>query len=115
MSPHQSKAVVSRGEVYARIQAACDARDQGLVIFILALTDALILGWDEAIARAKGFVRIGDDSVFIEALPDKEAMRKAVKSELPYLLALLRVGKPRTFLQKTWVSWASVQWRTPDL
>jgi 2-methylisocitrate lyase-like PEP mutase family enzyme len=46
---------------------------------VLARTDALILGWDEAITRAKKFRDIGVDAVFIEALPDKESMRKAVE------------------------------------
>ncbi|KAF5975618.1 carboxyphosphonoenolpyruvate phosphonomutase [Fusarium coicis] len=66
----KGKSVVSRGEAYARIQAACDARDQSKDIFILARTDALIHGWEEAISRAKEFKRIGVDAVFVEALPD---------------------------------------------
>lgn len=75
----KGKSVVSRGEAYARIQAACDARDNGKDIFVLARTDSLILGWEEALARAKEFKRIGVDAVFVEALPDKEAMRKCVE------------------------------------
>lgn len=43
----------------------------------MARTDSLILGWEEAMTRAKEFKRIGDDAVFVEALPDKESMRKA--------------------------------------
>lgn len=75
----KGKGVVSRGEAYARIQAAVDARNEGLDIFILARTDALILGWEEAITRALEFKRIGVDSVFIEALPDRESMARAVQ------------------------------------
>lgn len=75
----KGKSVVSRGEAYARIQAACDARDNGKDIFVLARTDALIHGWDEALARAKEFKRIGVDAVFVEALPDKDAMRRCVE------------------------------------
>lgn len=70
---------MSRGEAYARIQAACDARDEGRDIFILARTDALIHGWEEAMARAKEFKRIGVDAVFVEALPDRESMKKCVE------------------------------------
>ncbi|KAI1252043.1 hypothetical protein MGN70_006615 [Eutypa lata] len=40
----KGKAVVTRGEAFARIQAACDARDEGKDIFVLARTDALIHG-----------------------------------------------------------------------
>ena len=28
------------------VQATCDARDEGLDIFVLARTDSLMLGWD---------------------------------------------------------------------
>jgi 2-methylisocitrate lyase-like PEP mutase family enzyme len=75
----KGKSVVSRGESYARIQAACDARDQGKDIFILARTDALMLGWEEAMTRGKEFKRIGVDAVFVEALPDRESMRRCVE------------------------------------
>lgn len=75
----KGKAVVSRGEAYARIQAACDARDEGLDIFVLARTDSLISGWDEAMTRAKEFARIAVDGIFVEALPDAASMRRAVK------------------------------------
>lgn len=75
----KGKSVVSRGEAFARIQAACDARDEGKDIFVLARTDSLILGWEEAMYRAKEFKRIGVDAVFVEALPDKESMTKCVQ------------------------------------
>jgi 2-methylisocitrate lyase-like PEP mutase family enzyme len=40
------------------VQAICDARNEGLDIFIVARTDSLIFGWEEAISRAKEFVPI---------------------------------------------------------
>lgn len=75
----KGKSVVSRGEAYARIQAACDARDEGQDIFVMARTDALILGWEEAMTRALEFKRIGVDAVFVEALPDRASMERCVK------------------------------------
>lgn len=45
----------------------------------MARTDSLILGWEEAMARAKEFKRIGVDAVFVEALPDRESMKKCVE------------------------------------
>ena len=71
--------MVSRGEAFAQLQAACDARDEGLDIFVLARTDSLILGRDETMTRVKGFARIGVDAIFVEALPDATSMRRAVK------------------------------------
>ena len=37
------------------------------------------MGWDEAMTRAKEFVRIGVDAVFVEALPDADSMKRAVQ------------------------------------
>jgi methylisocitrate lyase len=89
----KGKSVVSRGEAYARIQAAVDARNGGQDIFVLARTDALIHGWDEAMTRAKEFKRIGVDAVFVEALPDREAMRKCVEElQLPVFANIIEGG-----------------------
>ncbi|KAI4591840.1 hypothetical protein KJ359_012159 [Pestalotiopsis sp. 9143b] len=90
----KGKSVVSRGEAYARIQAACDARDDGQDIFILARTDALILGWEEAMTRALEFKRIGVDAVFVEALPDRASMEQCVKElDMPVFANIIEGGK----------------------
>lgn len=97
----KGKSVVSRGEAFARIQAACDARDEGLDIFVLARTDSLILGWEEAITRAKEFVRIGVDAVFIEALPDRDAMTRAVQEVgVPCFANIIEGGKTENLSAK---------------
>ncbi|KAB8232010.1 isocitrate lyase/PEP mutase family protein [Aspergillus alliaceus] len=89
----KGKSVVSRGEAYARIRAAVDARNQGRDIFILARTDALILGWEEAMTRAQEFKRIGVDAVFVEALPDRESMRRCVEElQLPVFANIIEGG-----------------------
>ncbi|KEZ41993.1 Uncharacterized protein SAPIO_CDS6384 [Scedosporium apiospermum] len=97
----KGKSVVSRGEAYARIQAACDARDNGKDIFILARTDSLIHGLDEALTRAKEFKKIGVDAVFIEALPDKEAMRQCVEElGIPTFANIIEGGKTENLSAK---------------
>ncbi|KFY81322.1 hypothetical protein V500_11530 [Pseudogymnoascus sp. VKM F-4518 (FW-2643)] len=97
----KGKAVVSRGEAYARIQAACDARDQGLDIFVLARTDALINGWEEAMARVQEFKRIGVDAVFVEALPDREAMKRCVEEAgIPTFANIIEGGKTENLSAK---------------
>lgn len=75
----QGKSVVSRREAFARVQDTCDARSEGKDIFVLSQADSLILGWDDALTRAKEFKRIGVDAVFVEALPDREAIKKCVE------------------------------------
>lgn len=63
-----------------------DARDEGKDIFILARTDALIHGWDEAMFRAKEFKRLGADAVFVEALTDRATMVRCVEElDVPML------------------------------
>ncbi|RAL13515.1 isocitrate lyase/PEP mutase family protein [Aspergillus homomorphus CBS 101889] len=91
----KGKSTVSRGEAYARIQAAVDARTQGRDIFILARTDALIHGWDEAMTRAREFMRLGADAIFVEALPDRDAMRRCVQelSGVPLMANIIEGGK----------------------
>ncbi|KAK1986442.1 Pyruvate/Phosphoenolpyruvate kinase-like domain-containing protein [Colletotrichum cereale] len=97
----KGKSVVSREEAYARIRAACDARNEGKDIFILARTDALILGWDEAITRAKEFKKIGVDAVFVEALPDRETMEKCVKElDMPVFANIIEGGKTENLSAK---------------
>lgn len=86
--------MVSREEAFARIRAACDARDEGLDIFILARTDALIVSWEEAMARVAEFKRLGVDAVFVEALPDRGAMRRCVQEvDMPMLANIIEGGK----------------------
>jgi len=53
----------------------------------------LIMGWDEAMTRAKEFKRIGVDAVFIEALPDKASMTKAVSElDIPTFANIIEGG-----------------------
>ncbi|EED20787.1 carboxyvinyl-carboxyphosphonate phosphorylmutase [Talaromyces stipitatus ATCC 10500] len=97
----KGKSVVTREEAYARIRAACDARNQGQDILILARTDSLILGWEEAITRAKEFKRIGADGVFVEALPDRAAMKKCIAEvDMPMLANIIEGGKTENISAK---------------
>ncbi|KAH8817105.1 carboxyvinyl-carboxyphosphonate phosphorylmutase [Xylogone sp. PMI_703] len=89
----KGKAVVSREEAFARVRAAVDARKEGVDIVILARTDSLILGWDEAIFRASRFAEIGADIVFIEALPDRASMERAVTTlKVPLMANIIEGG-----------------------
>ncbi|KAJ5604126.1 hypothetical protein N7537_007082 [Penicillium hordei] len=97
----KGKSVVSRGEAFARIQAACDARNGGKDIFVLARTDALIHGWEEAMARAQEFKRIGVDAIFVEALPDAEAMKRCAEEiDIPVFGNIIEGGKTENLSAK---------------
>jgi len=68
---------------------------------VLARTDSLILGWNEAISRTQELIRIGVDAVLIEALPDKDAMRKAVKEVgAPIFANIIEGGKTENLSAK---------------
>ncbi|KAF4828532.1 Carboxyvinyl-carboxyphosphonate phosphorylmutase [Colletotrichum tropicale] len=95
------KSVVSRSEAYARWQAAVDARNEGLDIWIMARTDSLILGYDEALARAKKAIEIGVDAVFVEALPDRETMARLRKDlDFPLFANIIEGGKTENLSAK---------------
>jgi 2-methylisocitrate lyase-like PEP mutase family enzyme len=67
--------VVPRDEAVARIQAACDARDEGRDIVIVARTDARqAASLEEALWRAAAFADAGADVVFIDALEGEGEM-----------------------------------------
>ncbi|KAF4981512.1 hypothetical protein FZEAL_2697 [Fusarium zealandicum] len=95
------KSVVSRSEAYARWQAAVDARNEGKDIWILARTDSLIHGYDEALARARKAIEIGVDAVFVEALPDRESMARLRKDlEFPVFANIIEGGKTENLSAK---------------
>ncbi len=72
----RGKQTVDRNEALARVQAAVDAREAGADILIMARTDANATeGFDEALARARGFAEIGADITFLEAPRNEEQMR----------------------------------------
>jgi len=97
----QGKSVVSRSEAYARIQAAVDARNEGLDIWILARTDSLILGYEEALTRARKFKEIGVDAIFVEALPDRVTMEKFRKDiDFPCMANIIEGGKTENISAK---------------
>lgn len=90
----RGKDVVPKGEALARIRAACDARDEGADVLILARTDArAVHGLDEALERARGFADLGADILFVEA-PRSEAEMARIAKELdePLLANLVEDG-----------------------
>ncbi|MFQ5417454.1 MAG: oxaloacetate decarboxylase [Myxococcota bacterium] len=79
----RGKQVVERGEAFARIRAAVEARDEGADVLILARTDARAdRGLGEAIERARGFADLGADLLFIEA-PASEGEMERLCREVP--------------------------------
>lgn len=91
----RGKAVVDRAEAVARIRAACDARDEGSDILILARTDArAVSGLDEALRRIEAFTEAGADILFLEAPKSEEEMRAfCAATDKPTLANMVEQGE----------------------
>ncbi|UCH74229.1 MAG: isocitrate lyase/PEP mutase family protein [Rhodospirillales bacterium] len=110
----KGKAVVGFDEAVARIRAACDARDEGAGILILARTDARAThGMDEALRRAEAFKQAGADMLFVEA-PENEVEMRRICEAVPgwHLANMVEQGKtpvlPAADLQE--IGYALVAW-----
>ena len=86
------KEVVPRDNMVEKIRAAEAARDNALII---ARTDArAVNGVDDALARAKTYVKEGADIVFPEALLDRDEFRHfAENTDFPLLANMTEFGK----------------------
>ena len=86
------KEVVSKDNMVEKIRAANAARKDFLII---ARTDArAVTGMDDALERAKTYVKEGADIVFPEALTDREEFRYfAENTDFPLLANMTEFGK----------------------
>ena len=90
----EGKKIVSREEMITKIEAAVETRrDPDLVI--IARTDAkAVFGLDEAISRARDYVKAGADMIFVEAPRSRDELRKIASSiEAPQMVNLVEGGK----------------------
>jgi methylisocitrate lyase len=77
----EGKQVIAAEEMEGKVRAMVDARRRlGSNLVINARTDALaVLGLDEAIARAKMYLRAGADMAFIDGIRTRSDIERAVK------------------------------------
>lgn len=90
------KSLIDATEMAGKIRAACDSRvDAGTAI--IARTDAVAVeGLDAALDRGEHYVAAGADILFIEALPDADAMTRATQqfsARIPMLANMVEGGK----------------------
>ena len=90
------KSMVSADEMVGKLKAALDARANDDTL-IVARTDAIAIdGVDAALERAHAYIDAGADVLFVEAMPDKEAMvrvGKEIGSRVPLLANMVEGGK----------------------
>ena len=95
---HTKPKVLPRDEAVARVQAACDERDEGvggdIVVFARSDSRSAMDSLDEALWRVAAFADAGADALFIDALRSKEEMRKfcAIAPGVPKMANMLEGG-----------------------
>lgn len=90
----EGKKLISRHDMMKKIEAALEARtDPDLII--MARTDArAVYGLEEAISRARDYVKAGADMIFLEAPESLEEMKQIASSiPAPQLINLVEGGK----------------------
>jgi 2-methylisocitrate lyase-like PEP mutase family enzyme len=92
-----NKEVIPADDYIAKIRAAADARGSSDFIVIARTDSRAVIGFDEAIKRAKAALAAGADVAFVEApqtMEEVAAVPKLVKG--PCLLNVVRRGKTPT-------------------
>ena len=84
------KEVVDEKEWLSRIRAAVNARARsGRDIVIIARTDAMqSQGYESAISRLQGALKLGADVAFLEAIESKEQAKQAIAELAPHPVLL---------------------------
>jgi 2-methylisocitrate lyase-like PEP mutase family enzyme len=89
----RGKQVVPLAEAAARIRAACDARDEGADILIMARTDARAThGLDEALDRIRAFDEAGADLLFLEGPRSRAEMEAFCRATVKPCMANMVEG-----------------------
>ncbi len=90
------KTLIDAAEMVGKIEAARDARREDSTL-IVARTDAVgVEGLAGALERAGRYAEAGADVLFVEALPDVDAMRRAsaaLAARVPLLANMVEGGK----------------------
>lgn len=79
------KQVIPLEEMTPKVRAACDARND---LVIIARTDALAVnGWDDVVRRARAYREAGADLIFVDGIRTTDDMKRYVKEigDLPLL------------------------------
>ncbi|HEY5544405.1 MAG TPA: isocitrate lyase/phosphoenolpyruvate mutase family protein [Candidatus Binatia bacterium] len=89
------KEVISLGEMEKKLEAALAARTDS-DFCIIARTDARgVHGFDDAIARARAFAKLGVDAIFVEAPQSEQELAEIPRRipEVPLLVNVFKGGK----------------------
>lgn len=90
----EGKEVVSTEEMVGKIRAACAARKDPDFVIIARIDARAVLGFDEAVRRARVCREAGADVLFPEALESEEEFREFAKGvEGPLLANMTEFGK----------------------
>lgn len=90
----EGKTLLDFAEAVAKVEAACDAREDKDFV-INARTDALsVAGLDEVVRRGNAFLKVGATMVFVEGVDSVEVIAAAVKRiDGPVAINMVEGGK----------------------
>jgi 2-methylisocitrate lyase-like PEP mutase family enzyme len=91
----EGKRVIPLEDMVEKIRVACDARQDGDGMLVIARTDAIAVeGFDAALRRAEAYGKAGADILFVEAPRSEEQMRTLCRSsDKPMLANMVEGGK----------------------
>jgi 2-methylisocitrate lyase-like PEP mutase family enzyme len=91
---YEGKAVISRGEMVAKLKAALDVRRNPDLV-IIARTDAgAVNGLDDALDRAQTYAEAGADMIFVEAPRSYDEIERVARSvAAPLVINMFAGGK----------------------
>ncbi len=94
----EGKEVVSIQEMKGKIRAACHARQDPDFTIIARVDAKAILGYDEAVKRARAYREAGADMIFPEALETEDEFRSFAKDvDAPLMANMTEFGKTPFF------------------
>jgi 2-methylisocitrate lyase-like PEP mutase family enzyme len=89
----EGKRVIPLEDMVQKIRVACDAREAGDGMLIIARTDAIAVeGFDAALRRAEAYGEAGADILFVEAPRTEEQMRILCRSSAKPMMANMVEG-----------------------
>ncbi|MFH0846833.1 MAG: isocitrate lyase/PEP mutase family protein [Chloroflexota bacterium] len=88
----EGKQLISQAEMVGKIRAAVDAREDPDFVLIARTDSRAVLGLDEAIKRARAYVKAGADVIFVEAPQSLEELKIIASSISAPLLVNMDEG-----------------------
>lgn len=90
----EGKEVIPSDEMVLKIKNACSAKTNSDFFIVARVDSRNVIGFDDALERAKKYQDVGADAIFAEALESKDEYKKFVDSlRIPVIANMTEFGK----------------------